>query len=57
MGAGLTLALPDGKTSIALNGSNLLNRTYFLTGIPLGDSTLRYFSPPRTFSLEVRREF
>jgi iron complex outermembrane recepter protein len=57
MGAGLTLALPDGKTRIALNGSNLTNRTYFLTGIFLGDSTLRYFAPPRTFSLELRREF
>ena len=57
LGAGLTLNLPDGKTAIALNGSNLLNRTYFLTAIPAGDTTLRYFAPPRTFSLEVRREF
>jgi iron complex outermembrane receptor protein len=57
MSGGLTLELPDGKTEIALNGSNLLNRTYFVTGIPTGDTTLRFFSPPRTFSLEVRREF
>ncbi len=57
MGAGLTLALPDGKTSLALNASNLLNRTYFLTGIFVADTTLRYYAAPRTFSLEVRREF
>ena len=57
LSAGLSLALPDGKTEIALNGSNLLNREYFLTGIALGNTTLRYFAPPRNFSLEIRREF
>jgi iron complex outermembrane receptor protein len=57
LGAGLTLALPDGKTSISLNGSNLLNRTYFLTGIELGATTQRFFAPPRQIGLEVRRQF
>src|SRR5262249_21279350 len=57
MSAGLTLDLPDGQTSIALNGSNLLNRPYSLPAIFAGDSTRRYSAPPRTFSLEVRREF
>jgi iron complex outermembrane receptor protein len=57
LGAGLTLDLPDGKTQIALNGANLLNREYFVTGINAGDRALRFFAPPRTYSLELRREF
>jgi iron complex outermembrane recepter protein len=57
LSGGLSLALPDGKTEIALNGSNLLNREYFLTGISLGNTTLRYFAPPRQFSVEIRRDF
>jgi iron complex outermembrane receptor protein len=56
----LSLALPDGKTEIALFGENLLNRRYLNSGISFEDGFavgLGYYGAPRMYGLEVRRSF
>jgi outer membrane receptor protein involved in Fe transport len=58
--ASITLALADGKTELVLFGNNLLDREYFTNGVNLGDSlgiAYRFFNDPRTYGVEVRRQF
>jgi iron complex outermembrane receptor protein len=58
--ASFTWMLPDGKTELALFGSNLLNREYFENGIDFGDSfghATRFYAAPRTYGMELRRLF
>jgi iron complex outermembrane receptor protein len=54
------LELMDGKTEIALFGSNLLDRVYFTNGFDASSSVgvgVRFLGPPRRYGLEVRRAF
>jgi iron complex outermembrane receptor protein len=54
------LELMDGKTEIALFGSNLLNRVYFTNGFDASDSVgvaVRFLGPPRRYGIEVKRAF
>jgi len=55
----LAFQLPDGKTEIALFGTNLLDREYFNNGLDLTPSlglALRFQGPPRRYGLEISRE-
>jgi len=56
----LTLALPDGRTEIAIFGENLLDRRYVNSGINFerGFATsFAYFGAPRMYGVEIRRSF
>ena len=58
--ATVALALADGQTEIVLFGKNLLNREYFVNGVNLGDSlghAYRFFNDPRTYGIQLRRQF
>jgi iron complex outermembrane receptor protein len=58
--ASLTLALIDGRTEVSIYAKNLLDRTYLVNGVSHGASygnATRYFNDPRSYGLEVRREF
>jgi iron complex outermembrane recepter protein len=58
--ASVTLALADGRTEVVVFGNNLLNREYFTNGVNLGDSlgiAYRFFNDPRTYGIEIRRQF
>jgi len=49
--------LPDGKTQLALYGSNLTNREYAINGLNLFTTALRFYAPPRQFGIEISRDF
>jgi iron complex outermembrane recepter protein len=56
----LALALPDGKTEIALFGENLLDRRFINSGINFEDGfavSLAYYGAPRMYGIEIRRSF
>jgi iron complex outermembrane receptor protein len=56
----LSFELAGGTSSIALFGSNLLDREYFSNAIDLSalnGTAQRFYAPPRTFGLELRRRF
>jgi iron complex outermembrane receptor protein len=53
----IALEMADGQTTLAIFGSNLLNREYVANAIRGTSTTLQYFGPPRTFGLEVSRRF
>lgn len=57
--ARMTLALADGLTEISLFGRNLLDRRYFTNGINLAalGSAARFYAPPRTYGVVLRRSF
>jgi len=58
--ATVTWAMADGLTEVALFGSNLLNREFFVNGVSLGDSLgigYRFYNVPRTYGVEIRRRF
>jgi len=58
--ARLALELGDGRTQLALYGRNLLDRDYLTGGVDFSDTfgnAQLYTGPPRTYGLEVRREF
>jgi iron complex outermembrane receptor protein len=60
LGSMLTLDFKDGVTSLALFGTNLLDREYFVNVIDFSGSngTAQYFfAPPRQYGLELRRKF
>jgi iron complex outermembrane receptor protein len=54
----VSLELPDGRTQLALFGSNLLDRRYFNAGFSAQDTFgfgVRLFGPPRFYGIELRR--
>jgi len=51
------LDLPDGKTRIALFGSNLLDREYVANSLDIVRQTLQFFGPPRQVGVEITRSF
>jgi len=54
------LALPDGRTELALWVENALDRRYLNDGVNFEDgfaSSLAFYGAPRTFGLEIRRRF
>jgi iron complex outermembrane recepter protein len=56
----VSLELPDGRTSIAAFGTNLLDRRYFNAGFSSAETFgfgVRFFGPPRFYGLELRRSF
>jgi iron complex outermembrane receptor protein len=53
----MALELPDGKTRVSLTGSNLLNREFIANGINVVRNQLNFFGAPRTFGVEITREF
>jgi iron complex outermembrane recepter protein len=56
----VVLALPDGKTELALFGENLLDRRYVGSGVNFEDGFAlsdAYYGPPRMYGLEIRRTF
>ena len=60
----MSWALPDGRTEIALWGTNLLDRTYYRTGLdfinqPTArlDYSSRYYAAPRRYGVEVSYRF
>jgi iron complex outermembrane recepter protein len=56
----VALELADGKTELALFGTNLLDRFYFTNGFDASDSVgvaLRFPGPPRRYGVELRRAF
>jgi iron complex outermembrane receptor protein len=56
----LALELWDGKTEVALFGTNLLNRFYFTSGFDASQSVgvaVRFPGPPRRYGVELRRAF
>jgi iron complex outermembrane receptor protein len=58
--ARVALMLADGKTEIALFGTNLLNRVYFNNGLDASDTVglaVRFIGPPRRYGVELSREF
>ncbi len=58
--ARMGLVLPDGKTEIALFGTNLLDRVYFNNGFDTSDTVglaVRFIGPPRRYGVELSREF
>jgi iron complex outermembrane recepter protein len=58
--ARMGLMLPDGKTEVALFGTNLLDRVYFNNGIDASDTVglaVRFIGPPRRYGVELSREF
>jgi iron complex outermembrane recepter protein len=60
MNGRVALALPDGRTEIAVFGSNLLDRRYFDNGVSFDEAfgyALRYYAPPRLYGIELRRSF
>ncbi len=60
LNARIALELQDGRTEIALYGSNLLDRRWFGNAIDLSGSfgsAIRTSMPPRRYGLEIRREF
>lgn len=60
LSARLALELKDGQTEIAIFGKNLLDRRYIANGInfeDIGGTVTRYYGPPQTYGIEVRRDF
>jgi iron complex outermembrane receptor protein len=58
--ATLTWMLSNGKTELVVFGNNLLNREYVANGIDFADSfghATRFYAAPRTYGLELRRQF
>jgi iron complex outermembrane receptor protein len=58
--ATIGFAMADGVTEVVLFGKNLLNRSYFVNGVSLASSfghTYRFFNDPRTYGIEIRRQF
>lgn len=58
--ATITLAMADGVTEIVLFGNNLLDREYFTNGVNLNGSlgiAYRFYNDPRTYGIEIRRQF
>jgi iron complex outermembrane receptor protein len=58
--ATIGFAFADGVTEISLFGKNLLDREYFANGVSLGTSfghAYRFFNDPRTYGIELRRQF
>ena len=56
----LALTLADGKTEIGLFGENLLDRRYLNGGINFEDGFAlsdAYYGAPRTYGVQIRREF
>jgi iron complex outermembrane receptor protein len=60
LAATLTWMLANGKTEVALFGNNLLDREYVANGIDFADSfghATRFYAAPRTYGIELRRQF
>jgi iron complex outermembrane recepter protein len=58
--ARMSLELPDGKTEVALFGSNLLNRSYFNNGFDVSSTigvATRFQGAPRRYGIELRRRY
>jgi outer membrane receptor protein involved in Fe transport len=60
LGGRVGLDFKDGVTTIALFGSNLLDREYFVAASDFSASngtSQRFYAPPRTYGLEIVRKF
>ncbi len=60
LSAGLAWELPDGRTTIALFGRNLLDRRYITGSFDLRQQTGQtqiFYGRPRTYGLEITRRF
>jgi len=58
--ARLSLSLMDGVTELAVFGKNLLDREYLVSGVDFSNTfgnVQRFFGPPRSYGLEIRRRF
>jgi outer membrane receptor protein involved in Fe transport len=58
--AQVAFALADGKTEVVLFGNNLLDREFVINGINFDESfghAVRFYNDPRTYGLEIRRQF
>jgi iron complex outermembrane receptor protein len=56
----ITWSMADGFTELSLFGKNLLDREFFTNGVSLGESFghgYRFYNDPRTYGLEIRRQF
>ncbi len=51
--------LPDGRTSVAVWGANLLDKEYFPSAVDLSatGANTRYWGPPASYAIEITRRF